>query len=826
MYNTIANGRDNASALGYPAVTGTRTGTDQLFIVAGTSYSAVNYGYSGSASLETSYPVQFTADPQPSIIRGLNRPRILGSVAGTGSIEVTSAFPRAFQLRDFVEHVGRSSNYTAISFANGFGNTVDYNFITATNAAPTAFKGITCSNSAANVAQTFTNNRINLGQDPRWPGGPSAAVSAPTVFTGIEVPSHGGNGAVTISNNELSVPSTAPKSVGIYVNAQNNITNSITINSNQIRKMKASSDFGRTSYWGTGIYVAGGNNHQINTNDIQGTSSGWGHDGITLDKPGTGSVNSNILSTLAGQDFAGTNASSTRERGYGIKLYSSTGTDAIGSVTINSNTIGSASATAPNVASIYVGGTSSTIGSSGSPVQITSNTILNGRNTANAVIQVATAQYSGASSAGYVTIENNTIGSTTSGQSNAMFLAIGTDGEGVGRSGALADQISVNVRNNTIRTSQQAVIVGATREVADARPNAGANIRNIFGFGTGTATNGTSTPGSGNSGNNTFTHAAILTSESNHANYAYYTSGLNRTANAVALGTPASTPVTIERLINTPLQVAGNADSANTVELRENSGWAIGSENLYYKETLTFPDRRIVVSGPRSSYAQLLPGSGGTGVMFTSNGRENKDIRGAIRMNAVGSGMYGVVSTGAANKGDVYLQMDAIGVNDVSPVTFRYDATTLASMASVIGLNNGLVRATDIKAGFEDADDDGFVANASTTRRTGVFRSGTATSQFLKGNTNEGITGVTPLNVYPNPASGDVTVAFTVPFDGMVRVALYNALGEKVTDLREGNLSADTYTTTFSASSLPSGTYHVRLVHDLYTLTTAVSVIK
>lgn len=825
MYNTIANGRDNASALAYPAVTGARTGTDQLVIVAGTTYNFVNYGYNGSSSNETAYPVQFTADPQPSIIRGLNRPRILASAGGTGSIAVTSAFPRAFQLRDFVEHVGQSPNYTAISFANEFGNTVDYNFITATNAAPTTFKGITCTNTAAGLVQTFTNNRINLGQNPRWPGGPAVAVSAPSEFTGIEVPSHGGNGSVVINNNELSVPSTAPKSVGIYVNAQNNITNSVTINSNQIRKMAAGSpNVGRTSYWGTGIYLAGGNNIQINSNDIQGTGGGSGHDGITLDKPGTGSVNSNILSTLVGQNFGGVNATTTRERGYGIKLYSSTGTDAIGSITMNGNTIGSANAVAPDVASIYVGGTSSTIASSGAPVVISNNTILNGRNTANAVVQIATAQYSGASSAGYVTIENNTIGSVTSGQSNAMFLAIGTDGVGVGRTGALADNISVNVRNNAIRTSEQAVIIGATREVADARPNAGANIRNIFGFGTGSATNGASTPGNGNSGNNTFTHATILTSETNHANYTYYTSALSRTANAVSLGNPATTPVTIERLINTPLQVAGQADSANAVALRESSGWAIGSENLYYKETLTFPDRRIVVNGPRTGYAELLPGVGGTGTMFTSNGRENKDIRGAIRMNAVNTGMYGVVSVGAANKGDVYLQLDPIGV-DNSPVAFRYHGAALASMVAVSGLNNGLVRATDIKSGMDDADDDNYVANASTTRRTGVFRSGTAASQFLK-ETPEAITGANVLNVYPNPSSGDVTVAFRIPMEGVVRVALYNALGEKVTDLREGYLSVDNYTTSFNGANLPSGTYHVRLVHDLFTRTVPVTIIK
>ena len=830
MYNTIANGRDNASALAYPAVTGARTGTDQLVIVAGTTYNATSYGYDGSSN-ESSYPVQFTADPQPSIIRGLNRPRIRANLAGTGSIQVTSAFPRAFELRDFVEHVGQSPNYTAISFANGFGNTVDYNFITALNAAPTTFKGITCTNSAPGVVQTFTNNRINLGQNPRWPGSGIIPLSAPSEFTGIEVPSHGGNGSVNISNNEVSTGATAgaTKSVGIWVNAQNNIINSLTVSGNQIRNMSAASGVvsTRSSIWGTGIYISGGNNLTVNANNIQGGNSGGGkgHDGITLDATGIGTIgsagNGNVISTNAGMNLVGVNTGTTRERGYGIKVFSASGTAPLGRLFIGFNTIGSSAATAPDVASIYVGGTSGTIGSAGNAINIDNNTIKNGTATQNAVVQIATSQYSETSSEGYVRIGSNTIGSITPGQSNAMFLAIGTTGIGTGRTNS-ANNIAVSVQGNAVRTSAQ-TIGGSTLEVADARTNAGANIRDIFGFGVGSAINGAITPGNGNSGNNTFTHATILTSEPNHANYTYYSSALKRTANAVSLGNPAATPVTIQRLIATPLAVAGQADSANTVELRESAGWAVGSEDLYYKEQLTFPDRRVLVSGPRSSYAELLPGIGGTGVMFTSNGRENKDIRGAISINAVSAGMYGQVSVGAANKGDVYLQLNTIG-SDFAPVSFRYDAATLASVSVVGGLNNSLTRALDIKSGMDDADDDGFIANASTTRRTGVFRSGSAT-QFLKGN-NNAITGTSPLNVFPNPASGDVTVAFTVPFEGMVRVALFNALGEKVTDLREENLSADSYTTSFSAAGLPSGTYLVRLVHDLYTLTTPVTVIK
>jgi hypothetical protein len=146
-------------------------------------------------------------------------------------------------------------------------------------------------------------------------------------------------------------------------------------------------------------------------------------------------------------------------------------------------------------------------------------------------------------------------------------------------------------------------------------------------------------------------------------------------------------------------------------------------------------------------------------------------------------------------------------------------------LTGITGLDNSIVRATDIKAGMDDADDDIYTANTSTLRRTGVFRSGTSLNQFLK-ETPNAVAGTELMNVFPNPASGDVTVAFKVPVEGMIRVALYDAMGRKVTDLREEYLTVDTYSTTFNAADLPSGTYHVRLMHDLFTVTTSVSVIK
>jgi hypothetical protein len=367
-------------------------------------------------------------------------------------------------------------------------------------------------------------------------------------------------------------------------------------------------------------------------------------------------------------------------------------------------------------------------------------------------------------------------------------------------------------------------------EVADGRPNAGQYIRDMF-----------------STGNNTFSYGAILTGEGYPGNYGMAT---NRTAIAQPFG--VNQPVKISRLIETPLNATTSDSTTNTVEVASNSfrveyatgplagtgaiepaynsiAYSASTAGHYYAEQLSAGNKRILMNGPSSAAlpARILAGSAGTGVAFTSTARENKDIRGNIQFHAINTGLYGQVPPSAANRGDIYLQRSALGT-DNGFVTFWYHSSTLGSQSEITGLFNSTAKASDIKAGLDDADDDNFAGSSSSTdsrRRTGVFVAGNGIS-FTKDNAPEAITGANVLNVYPNPASGDVTVAFRVPMEGIVRVALYNALGEKVTDLREEYLSVDNYTTSFSGANLPSGTYHVRLVHDLFTRTVPVTIIK
>jgi hypothetical protein len=813
-YNTITDARDDVNFS-----TGSRNTSDQIFVIAKSVYETATFGYDGDSPVESAYPIVFNAADQPSIIRGINRPRILTNGVGTGSISVTSTYPTDFEVKDYIEHVGTTNTYTALNFANNGSNNIENNFITSTVANPTAFIGITISNATANNFNSIDSNRIKLASNPRWPAGPAVAPSAPATFTGIEITGTGANNVAEIIQNDISVaPIAGSRSVGIYANALNI---SIGASTNTIYGMAADAgNATRTDYWGTGIYLRQPLEFFVNSNSIQGGNSigTKGHDGITIDRPqgaGLDDIHTNSISNIA--PLSGINMSSTRERGYGVKVFSSTGTGNFGSTEILGNVFGSLSSTAPGVASIYVGGTNGTI----DQTTITQNDIRNGVESSNASIQIATSQYADAATApAILDINDNNIGTIVSGESNAMFLAIGTNGVGTVNN-AFADNYTVNVETNAIRTSDQ-LVGGSTIEVADGRPNRASNIRNIFGFATGSTFNGASTAGNGNSGNNTFTHAAILTGETSLADYS---TTMLRTENAIAY--PNSTdPVVISRLIASPLANATSDITRNTVEVRESRGWSIGSEGTYFKETLTFPDHRVLLNGPRSNaggFAELLPGAGGTGVMVTSTGRENKDIRGSIRFNTVGAGLFGRVAVGAANKGDVYVQTANVGVDNA--LAFRHSTTVLPSLASVTGMSNSLDRALDIKAGMDDADDDNYTANTSTLRRTGVFRAGTNSNQFLK-ETPNAVAGTELMNVFPNPASGDVTVAFKVPVEGMIRVALYDAMGRKVTDLREEYLNIDTYSTTFNAADLPSGTYHVRLMHDLFTVTTSVTVIK
>jgi len=70
---------------------------------------------------------------------------------------------------------------------------------------------------------------------------------------------------------------------------------------------------------------------------------------------------------------------------------------------------------------------------------------------------------------------------------------------------------------------------------------------------------------------------------------------------------------------------------------------------------------------------------------------------------------------------------------------------------------------------------------------------------------------------YPNPFNPSTNIKYSVPETGVVKLAIYNTLGEEVSVLVDGMEEAGFYEISFNASSLPSGVYFYRLQANDFT---------
>ena len=69
---------------------------------------------------------------------------------------------------------------------------------------------------------------------------------------------------------------------------------------------------------------------------------------------------------------------------------------------------------------------------------------------------------------------------------------------------------------------------------------------------------------------------------------------------------------------------------------------------------------------------------------------------------------------------------------------------------------------------------------------------------------------------YPNPFNPTTQIAYEIPSEEYVSLRVYNALGEQVAVLVDGQRSAGAYSVTFQATDLPSGMYFYRLIAGEY----------
>lgn len=67
---------------------------------------------------------------------------------------------------------------------------------------------------------------------------------------------------------------------------------------------------------------------------------------------------------------------------------------------------------------------------------------------------------------------------------------------------------------------------------------------------------------------------------------------------------------------------------------------------------------------------------------------------------------------------------------------------------------------------------------------------------------------------YPNPFNPSTKISFEIPIDGIVSLKIFDVSGKEVMTLIDGFKTADYYTVSFDARSLPSGVYFAKLVTE------------
>lgn len=82
------------------------------------------------------------------------------------------------------------------------------------------------------------------------------------------------------------------------------------------------------------------------------------------------------------------------------------------------------------------------------------------------------------------------------------------------------------------------------------------------------------------------------------------------------------------------------------------------------------------------------------------------------------------------------------------------------------------------------------------------------------------------LSARPNPASSSVTASYTLSASGDVRLTAHDLLGREVAVLASGAQAAGAHRATLDVSSLPSGTYVLRLVTPEATEVQRVTIVR
>ncbi|HAX49816.1 MAG TPA: YCF48-related protein [Ignavibacteria bacterium] len=225
------------------------------------------------------------------------------------------------------------------------------------------------------------------------------------------------------------------------------------------------------------------------------------------------------------------------------------------------------------------------------------------------------------------------------------------------------------------------------------------------------------------------------------------------------------------------------------------AGLWFGTNNTRVYKTLTLTSWQTqATTGQVNSYAiwfnnALFGMTGGTAILLTTNGGTTwvsppSALPGTANIAGItGFGLQWMVTRQAA---EIYLTSNngvSWSTSYTAPAgTYRYIAKNRANNLIYYAVrSNGGISKGVLLTGIEP------VSNAIPAR----FE--------LKQN-------------YPNPFNPNTTFEFSIPKNGFVKLAVYDALGREVNSLLNSELKAGEYKINFSAADLSSGTYYYKLV--------------
>ena len=79
---------------------------------------------------------------------------------------------------------------------------------------------------------------------------------------------------------------------------------------------------------------------------------------------------------------------------------------------------------------------------------------------------------------------------------------------------------------------------------------------------------------------------------------------------------------------------------------------------------------------------------------------------------------------------------------------------------------------------------------------------------------------------YPNPFNPTTNIRYSIPKSGMVKLAVFDALGREIQTLVNESLKPGTYEASFDGTMLNSGVYFYKLITDGFTDTKKMLLIK